>query len=111
MWRSNFAARNDTASGRDVCIRLVQTREEATQRAVLMRSATSDEQGLHPRLRRAEGVDADTFVSTHHGARQQCYAHAGGDAADHAVERAELEPDGRGPAEFGEGLIKKLASG
>ena len=46
-----------------------------------------------------------------HGARQQRDAHAGGDAADHAVERAEFEARRRRPAELDKDLFEPLAVG
>ena len=68
-----------------------------------------DEQRIYPRLRWAQLVDADGLVAPDHRARQQRYAHVGGDATDHAVERAEFEPRRRRPAEFGEHLFEPLA--
>ena len=78
---------------------LLKAGRKAMQCAVLMRSAAGDEQRLDSRLRRFS-VWSDAFVAPDNGARQQRHAHVGGDAADHAVERAEFEPRRRRPAEF-----------
>ena len=61
----------------------------------LMRSAAPNEDGIDPRLHGAERVDTDVAAEIgafYHRARQQRDAHVGGNAADHAVERAQFEP-------------------
>ena len=88
-----------------------QARRKALQRAVLMRAAAGDEERLDPGLRGVQRVDTDPCRSADYGARQQRHAHVGGDAADHAVERAEFEPRRRRPAEFRKDLLEPLPVG
>src|SRR5687768_13653994 len=98
-----FAANLDSAfrcaeylmasGGNDLAV-LLQASDKALQGAVAMRAAALDEEGIDPRLRRAERVDADVaalIIAFDDRARQQRDAHAGGDAADHAIERSQLE--------------------
>jgi hypothetical protein len=51
MWRRNFARRNATTrmiSGRDHVVAFVQAGRKTLQRAVLMRAAALDEEGVDP---------------------------------------------------------------
>src|SRR4051794_32507703 len=95
---TNFVAWNAApASGCDDVVFSLQARHETAERAVLMTGATLNEKRLDARVRGAERVDRDAAVhriAIDDSARQQRHAHVGGDAADHAVERAELEACG-----------------
>src|SRR5882672_4481327 len=105
-WRCGAGA----SGGNDLAV-LIQAGSEAAQGAVRMRAAALDQDGIDPRQGRAERVDTDVaaeIVALDHRAWQQRHAHVGGDAADHAVERAEFKPRGGRPAELREHLFEAL---
>src|SRR4051794_5922327 len=101
-------------SGRDDIVVLLQASGKSVQRTGLMSGTTLDEERLDVRVRMAQRVDRYAAVDRtafDHGARQQRHAHVGGDTADHAVERAELEACGRRPAELDKDLLQPLPVG
>src|ERR1700716_30264 len=97
------------ASGGDDLTVLLQAGSEPAHGAKRMRAAAVDHDGIDPRQRGAERMDTDLaaeIVALDHRAWQQRHAHVGGDAADHAVERAEFKPRGGWPAKFRERLFE-----
>src|ERR1700730_13856814 len=105
-WRYGAGA----SGGNDLAV-LLQAESEAAQGAVWMRAAALDQDGVDPRQSCAERVDTDVaaeIVALDHRARQQRHAHVGGDAADHAVERAQFKPRGGRPAKFRQRLFEPL---
>src|SRR6202048_896906 len=105
-WRYGAGA----SGGNDLAV-LLQAGSEAAQGAVWMRAAALDQDGVDPRQSCAERVDTDVaaeIAGLDQRVRQQRHAHVGGDAADHAVERAQFKPRGGRPAELRQRLLEPL---
>src|SRR5208283_4300654 len=79
-----------------------------------MHVPASDEQRLHPALRTVQRVYSDGAVLLRpldDGTGQQRDAHLRRNAANDAVERAELQPGGARPTEFRQDLFEPLSVG